>query len=79
MASWATVAFLFHSYWFERDLLGWVNQRRHLTTREKIRWLRQMIKAHATCDAHISWCWTDTRCQVSSFSSNSRAICFAGG
>jgi len=49
----------FVSYWFERDLLGWLDQRRYLSAHDNLRWLNQMIKAFASCDSHINWRWRD--------------------
>jgi biotin carboxylase len=48
-----------HSYWFERDIVGWLNQRQNLSWSESVRWLGLMCSSLATCEAHINWRWRD--------------------
>ena len=47
------------TYWFERDWLGWLKQRKYLTHQESRAWLLQMMHCLISADAHINWHWRD--------------------
>jgi len=48
-----------HTYWLERDVLGWVKHRGNLTFSESLHWVRSMITDLFTSDAHVNWSWAD--------------------
>jgi hypothetical protein len=44
-----------YSYWFSRDLSGYIRQRKNLTREEKRLWLKGMMRSLARADSHIMW------------------------